>query len=545
MDSTTSPPHRQTILHSPAARAGVVLAIALLLIGLFWDSFKEMARLWEEPEYSHGYLIPFLAIYLFLIRAEPIERLPAGTTWAGVVLLLAGMGVVLIGNLSALYVIIQYGFLITMVALVLTLLGFRGVRLAWASLAMLVFMIPLPVFLQYKLSSGLQLLSTDISAWVLRSIGVPVFVEGNVIDLGVQKLQVVEACSGLRYLFPLMTFGLLCGYIYRGPNWHRWLIVLSTIPVTIIMNSIRIAVTGVLYNAYGIGAGDSFLHYFEGWVIFIGCLLILFGEMILLAKLGGRRLDQVFDPQIPSMEIIRKLPKAIRITPPVLAIIPVLAVTWAATLVLAGRHEIEPERQSLYTFPLQLGDWEGTEASISQPELEVLKLTDYVQANYSSPEHGLVNFYVAYYASQRKGASVHSPSSCLPGGGWKIVKSNVVQIPGILPDGKPLPVNQLIISTGSARQLVNYWFMQRGRNLTNEYLVKWYIFWDSLTRERTDGSLVRVLTPLPEHGGEAEAAKRLEAFMQAAVPRLYYYIPQGNLPDATATPAKGPEAYLR
>ncbi|MCE7902080.1 MAG: EpsI family protein [Gammaproteobacteria bacterium PRO9] len=185
------------------------------------------------------------------------------------------------------------------------------------------------------------------------------------------------------------------------------------------------------------------------------------------------------------------------------------------------------------------------EASISQPELEVLKLTDYVQANYSSPEHGLVNFYVAYYASQRKGASVHSPSSCLPGGGWKIVKSNVVQIPGILPDGKSLPVNQLIISTGSARQLVNYWFMQRGRNLTNEYLVKWYIFWDSLTEERTDGSLVRVLTPLPEQGGEAEAAKRLEAFMQVAVPRLYYYIPQGNLPDSAATPAKGPEAYLR
>ncbi len=533
--NTTSPP-KKSLLNTPLGRGGVLLVIVLLIVALFWSSFLEMVRLWEEPEYSHGYLIPFLVAYLFLIRTDQLVKAPGNPHWAGVLLLLVAMGVVLIGDLSALFVIVQYGFLITVAAVALTMLGFRGVRIIWASLVMLIFLVPLPVLIQYKLSSGLQFLSTDIAAMVLRTVGVPVYVEGNIIDLGVSKLQVVEACSGLRYLFPLMTFGFLCSYIYRGPNWHRWLIVLSTIPVTIIMNSIRIAVTGVLYNAYGIGAGDSFLHYFEGWVIFIGCLLILFGEMILLAKLGGRKLDQVFDPQIPGMATIRLLPQLIRITPPVLAIIPVLAVTLLATLALAGRHEIEPERQSLYTFPLRIGDWEGREMSITQPELEVLKLTDYVSANYTSPERDIVNFYVAYYASQRKGASVHSPRSCLPGGGWQILTSKVVNVPGILPDGALLPVNQLIIGTGRSRQLVNYWFMQRGRNLTNEYAVKWFIFWDSLTKRRTDGSLVRIMTPLPEQGGEEVAAKRLEDFMRMAVTRLYYYIPQGAVPDSGTAP---------
>jgi len=170
-------------------------------------------------------------------------------------------------------------------ALALVLLGVGGVWVIWASRAMLIFLVPLPVLIQYKLSSGLQFISTDIAAFVLRAVGVPVFVEGNIIDMGVAKLEVVEACSGLRYLFPLMSFGFLCGYIYRGPNWHRWLIFLTSVPVTIIMNSIRIAVTGVLYNAYGIGAGDTFLHYFEGWVIFLGCLLLLFALMVVLAKL--------------------------------------------------------------------------------------------------------------------------------------------------------------------------------------------------------------------------------------------------------------------
>lgn len=521
----------------PGLRAGFLLLVAALVGILFRDSFVEMQRLWEQPEYSHGYLIPFLAAYLFLTRIERLVASAPAPAWLGIGVLVFAMGVLLIGELSALFIIAQYAFLVTMWGLAFTLFGTRGTRAIWASLAMLVFLVPLPVLVQYKLSSGLQFISTDLAALVLRTLGVPVYVEGNVIDMGVSKLQVVEACSGLRYLFPLMTFGFLCGYIYRGPNWHRVVIFLSAIPVTIVMNSIRIAVTGILYNAYGIGAGDSFLHYFEGWVIFVGCLLFLFAEMVLLARLQGAGLDDVFDPQLPAMASVRALPSTVALRGPVLAIPVLLALALAATIALSGREEIIPERQSLVSFPLRLGEWEGTETAISREELDVLKLTDYISANYVNPaSSGVVNFYVAYYASQRKGASVHSPRACLPGGGWKITDSRVVAIPGVRPDGQDLQVNQLIISTGQARQLVNYWFMQRGRYLTNEYAVKWYIFWDSLTRRRTDGALVRLITPLPEQGGEAEASARLAEVIRLAEPRLYYHIPQETLVPPSESP---------
>jgi len=532
------------LLKNPSLRGGLFLVIVLLVAALFWDSFVEMARLWQTPEYSHGYLIPFLAAYLFLTRAERLVESRPSPSWLGVVALVLAMAALLVGELSALFIISQYAFLLTVGALALVLLGVRGVWVIWASLAMLIFLVPLPVLIQYKLSSGLQFISTDIAAFVLRAVGVPVFVEGNIIDMGVAKLEVVEACSGLRYLFPLMTFGFLCGYIYRGPNWHRWLIFLTSVPVTIIMNSIRIAVTGVLYNAYGIGAGDTFLHYFEGWVIFLGCLLLLFALMVVLAKLQRRKLDDVFDPQIPSMATVRSLPSAFHVQGAVLAIAPVLVLALLATSAVSGRDEILPERQSLNSFPLRLGEWEGRELEISREELDVLKLTDYVNADFADPNGGVVNFYVAYYASQRKGASVHSPRACLPGGGWKIIDSKVVNLTGILPDGSDLPVNQLIISTGQARQLVNYWFMQRGRNLTNEYAVKWYIFWDSLTRRRTDGALVRLVTPLPEQGGEEEAAQRLTEMIRLAEPRLYYHIPQTDVVPREPSPADilGPAA---
>jgi len=520
-------------LDRPGFRAGLFLLVVFLVGALFWDAFIEMERLWQVPEYSHGYLIPFLALYLFLARAERLVEARPEPAWIGVAALVGAMAVLVIGELSALFIIQQYAFLMTVWALALALLGFRGVRAIWASLAMLVFLVPLPVLLQYKLSSGLQFISTDISAFVLRTVGVPVFVDGNVIDMGVSKLQVVEACSGLRYLFPLMTFGFLCGYIYRGPNWHRALIFLAAVPVTIVMNSIRIAVTGVLYNTYGIGAGDSFLHYFEGWVIFVGCLLILFALMVVLARLQRRALDDVFDPQLPTLATLRSLPGVLRVQGPVLAVIPVLALALLASLGLAGREEITPERQSLVSFPLKLGDWRGVESEISREELDVLQLTDYIAANYSNPAGNWASLYVAYYASQRKGASVHSPRACLPGGGWQILSSRVVGIPGILPDGRELPVNQLVIGSGESRQLVNYWFMQRGRNLTNEYAVKWFIFWDSLTRQRTDGALVRLVTPLPAEGGEEEAAGRLAELIRLAAPRLYYHIPQESLVTTT------------
>ena len=112
-----------------------------------------------------------------------------------------------------------------------------------------------------------------------------VYLDGNVIDLGSYKLQVAEACSGLRYLFPLMSFGFLFAVLYKGPTWHKIVLFLSTLPITILMNSIRIAVIGLLVNRYGTGQAEGFIHFFEGWIIFIACVMILYLEAMLLQRL--------------------------------------------------------------------------------------------------------------------------------------------------------------------------------------------------------------------------------------------------------------------
>jgi EpsI family protein len=136
-----------------------------------------------------------------------------------------------------------------------------------------------------------------------------------------------------------------------------------------------------------------------------------------------------------------------------------------------------------------------------------------------------VNFYVAYYASQRKGEAVHSPRSCIPGDGWRIEHLSKVPVEGLGAGGERLIVNRAVIAKGTLRQVVYYWFAQRGRHMTNEYFVKWYLFWDGLTRHRTDGALVRLVTPLGRNEPITAADRRLGDFMRGIYPLLPTFVP--------------------
>ena len=144
--------------------------------------------------------------------------------------------------------------------------------------------------------------------------------------------------------------------------------------------------------------------------------------------------------------------------------------------------------------------------------------------NYRGLDGLPVNLYVAYYRSQRNGLSVHSPRLCLPGGGWQIKKFDQVAL--ARGNGQPpRPVNRVLIEQGGHKQLVYYWFQERGRQLTNEYVVRWYLFWDALKMNRTDGALIRVVIPVPNGMSEADLETRLTRFAQLAEAPLSHYIP--------------------
>jgi EpsI family protein len=158
--------------------------------------------------------------------------------------------------------------------------------------------------------------------------------------------------------------------------------------------------------------------------------------------------------------------------------------------------------------------------------LDALNLDDYLLADYAQGTGRWVDFYSSWYNSQRKGEAVHSPRSCLPGGGWQMRDFGQRTLQQVNVGGTPLRVNRALIELGNQRQLVYYWFQQRGRVITNEFAVKWYLFWDSVTRHRTDGALVRLITPLPLGTSEADADRDLTDFAAQAARELPRFIPK-------------------
>jgi exosortase D (VPLPA-CTERM-specific) len=390
-------------------------------------------------------------------------------------------------------------------------------------------MVPLPPFIYNNLSGKLQLISSLLGVEVIRWFGISVYLEGNVIDLGDYKLQVVEACNGLRYLFPLMSLAFLAAYLYRVEFWKRVVVFLTSIPITVLMNSFRIGVIGVLVNNWGHDQADGFLHYFEGWVVFMACLLILLLEMTLLAKIGGTRwrLRDVFGMETTKPKALLEGVKYRQrpITPVHYAILGSVTLIAVSSIYIDTQQEIIPKRQDFNGFPLYVNDWRGDEGRLEEVYLKSLKLDDYLIGDYTNSFGSAVNFYIAYYASQKAGSAAHSPRACIPGGGWKVDQVTQMEVPGLLVNGNPLNVNRLVIKRGEALQLVYYWFQQRGRVITNEWLVKWYLFLDGLTKHRTDGALVRLTTSigLKEEWGDGD--KRLVDFAGKVVPLLDDYIP--------------------
>jgi exosortase D (VPLPA-CTERM-specific) len=516
-----------TQLRSPLpvyALFGLALAGALLL---FASAIGQLYSIWNaQPEYSYGILIPVLSIFLIWRQREPLRGLPFKGSWYGLLLIGAGLALRIIGALSTMPAVVHYALLLVLYGLVLALTGPVVFRKLLMPLFILVFMVPLPPFLSEQLSTQLQLVSSQLGVLVIRAAGISVYLEGNIIDLGSYQLEVAEACSGLRYLFPLMTLAFIIAYLFGGPLWKRAIVFLSSMPISVVMNSLRIGVIGITVEHWGPKMAEGVLHEFEGWAVFMASTVVVVLLARGLSKLGPPRTARQRASTLSAATVngttgvapLQTLPRSF------IAAALLVAVGVTAEFTIPDSPEIAPARSEFVDFPSTLGEQAGSRDTLEQVFLDALHLDDYLLMNYRDVEGLPVNFYVAYYRSQRNGLSVHSPRLCLPGGGWKIGKFERYSLPGV--DGRTSwPVNRVLIERGGQKQLVYYWFRERGRRLTNEYSVRWYLFWDALTRNRTDGALVRLVVPIPNGTSESHADSTLSKFAALAEVSLQPYVP--------------------
>ncbi|MEO7863135.1 MAG: exosortase C-terminal domain/associated protein EpsI, partial [Nitrospirales bacterium] len=464
--------------------SSAVLVIALLAY-LYADSLAFLFGQWESEDYSHGMFVPLISLFLIWQARHLIAQAGAGNSWWGLAVISTGIILYGIGELTTLYILQHVSLWMVIVGLVIASIGLRGARAIAFPLSYLLTSIPLPVFLYASLSSQLQLWSSALGVSCLQLVGVTAFRDGKVIDLGPVQLQVVEACSGIRYLLPLTSLALLCAYLFKDRMWKRVVLVLSSIPISIVVNGFRIGMIGVLVEWYGQGTAEGFSHLFEGWLLFMASLGLLILEMWGLSRLGTMKdrfslLDRfTWASQLPGpsptdivqplrSSLFETIPSAARFastmpspsshrlfpSPAYLCSVALLVPVAFASTFMMERVEVAPARAMFVDFPMKLDGWRGTALLLDKQYIDTLRFDDYVLADYRFEGGQPVNLYTAYYRSQRKGQSAHSPQSCLPGGGWEISSFKRLDLPLSTGMIRPLHVNRALIQKDSQKQIV-------------------------------------------------------------------------------------------
>lgn len=248
---------------------------ALLLIGVLAAFvyrhvlWKLVQAWWEDPNYSHGFLMPGFAAFVIWRVREKLAGTILRPTWWGLLMCVAAMGLLVVGDFGAEYFSSRFSLLVLAAGSILLFWGWGHLRTLAFAMSMLLLMIPIPTILLNQITFPLQMWASQLATGLLSGVGVPVLRDGNVIQLPSTSLEVVTACSGIRSLVSLIALAAAFGYLKDHRVAHRWALVILAVPIAIAANSIRIMGTGLLAQYWDPDKALGFFHLFEGWVIFL------------------------------------------------------------------------------------------------------------------------------------------------------------------------------------------------------------------------------------------------------------------------------------
>jgi exosortase D (VPLPA-CTERM-specific) len=493
-----------------------IVAVFACFGASFGPVFPKLLRQWSTGDNDYCYLILPLFLYLCWERRRTFRF--ADLSWAagGLGLLCAALALTICGEIASAATVLYSGLWAAVVALAFLFYGPRVKQLAFP-LLILLFIVPLPPFINQVLTFKLKLFSSAIAVRTLEALGVGVFREGSLIDFGFGQLEVVDACSGLRYLIPTLLTALLTAHFFAVNRWHKLAIIGLALPLSLAVNVVRIVGTGLLMDGRHHQLAEGFYHDFFGWLIFVlvVVLLVLLGRAF--RRSGGAALSHM-SPAAPVAGMGRQ-PSVLFIT---LTCTALLAAGWALRLLPTAT--VVPQRSAFSSFPMLINDWHGERRFLPQPILDSLWADDYLSAVYQKPgENRVLYLFIPYYGSQTTYHTAHAPESCLLGGGWSILTS--VEREVTMPSGLPIAIQELSLEKQGFKVLAAHFFLQHGKALPNPVLNKFYLAWSSIIKGRSDGALVRMeMALLP--GQSIESARELmEDFLVTLWGILPAYVP--------------------
>ncbi|MFM9905932.1 MAG: exosortase C-terminal domain/associated protein EpsI [Pyrinomonadaceae bacterium] len=494
---------------------------------------------WSDENYSHGLLVPFVIALICWCEWGGLKKaIDRPAIWLGGGGVLLAILILFAGTLGAELFTQRISMVLMLAGIVVYFFGTKILQLLAVPFALLLLAIPIPQIVFNRIAMPLQTYASQMAVWGIRLFEVPTVRKGNVIDIlpkgstQVLSLEVVEACSGIRSLMTLVTLALILAYFTRRDEggryanfsgrdlWRAIILMLSAVPIAVLTNAGRVTATGVMTYYYGKQATESTVHDVSGWLVYVVALALLIGVNLILRKIFHRR-DAETQSVITASDsdtVLENSKFEIRNS----KLVPLVFVLFLSGVFInffAARGELEIERKQLVDLPTKLGDWrqKGNDIKFDQSVESVLRTTDYTMREYTAADGRIANIYVGYYASQRAGATYHSPQNCLPGAGWVLKDPEYIDI--TTSDGHTFKANRYIIENGIYREVMIYWYQGRGHIEASEYRDKINTVWDSVTRRRTDGSIVRVMTSVgSDEAASLAAASDLSARLAEQLP---------------------------
>jgi len=265
--------------------------IGALLIAVYWRVVAKLVTdWWQIPDFSHGFLVPIFAAYLVWAKRKDLRATRTAPSWSGFAFIALALLVLLLGVYGAELFLSRFSLVILLTGLVLCFGGWQFLKELRFVLLVLLLAIPIPSIIFNEITLPLQILASKLASALLQLFGVPVLREGNVIELSSMKLEVAEACSGIRSLISLFTLSVFYGYFLEASFARRAVLAVASIPIAIAANAVRILGTGLCVQYWDPDKALGFFHEFSGWVMFVvslGCLFIVHRSMRLIH--GKRR----------------------------------------------------------------------------------------------------------------------------------------------------------------------------------------------------------------------------------------------------------------
>lgn len=504
------------------------LKAALLLIVFmvaYWVPLKAMAMTWlNNDDYSYGFIIPFTSAYLLWEKRNCLKEIPVNSSWCvlpGLVLfvLLSIYGILgSSGNIS------MPAIPILIILFVAFCFGIEIVKRLTMPLGFLVFMVPVPSIIERYIGLRLNSIAYITGGEIIRFFGIPVNVCGNIIDMGLTQLQVVDACNGMRYIFALLAIGVVYAYFFEKITWKRIVAVLATIPIAILINSLRIGITGVLTDKYGAKIAEGFLHEFSGWVLFMVAFAFLFliGRFLSLF-LPRNPVNQATNNNektqtVPLQKEHGNVNKAFFVSIMLLIVVGFFSLSTAALPAVKIKGGLE-------AFPLQFSGWKGQFQVVNPEMVTASGAEEAFSGFFVKSDTDVISLYIGYRSTVflTNDNFFHTPTVCLSSSGWNVIEDSTHIITNV-PFWGGVTVAKMVIESLVEKELVYFWFQTKDKFTPYKAINRFHLAMHAIRRDNTYGIFIRLMVPIQVGESVEDAEIRMDQFIREMMPVLMEFL---------------------